>query len=82
MARVRYLGIGDPKAAFDALRPYRRQLIAMQTQCTPFKTEYLFLYAATKALDAAAHYFTGDPMFFDLKPEQSRYKAAPPCSRP
>jgi len=72
MVKVRYLGIDDPKAVFDELRPYRQRLIELQGRCRPFKTEFLFLYAAQTALDAAAHFFTGDPQFFALKPEQSR----------
>jgi hypothetical protein len=72
MVKVRYLGIGDARAAFDELRPYRQRLIDMQGRCRPFKAEYLILYAAQVALDAAAHFFTGDPQFFSAKPEQSR----------
>ena len=78
MVKVRYLGIGDAKAAFDELRPYRQRLIDLQSRCRPFKTEFLFLYAAQVALDAAAHFFTGDPQFFALKPEQSSGAPNPP----
>jgi hypothetical protein len=63
MVKVRYLGIGDPRAAFEELRPYRQRLVDLQSRCRPFKTEFLILYAAQAALDAAAHYFTGDPQF-------------------
>ena len=38
----------------------------------PFKTEFLILYAAQVALDAAAHFFTGDPDFCALRPDPSR----------
>lgn len=71
MVKVRYLGIGDPRAAFEELRPYRQRLVDLQSRCRPFKTEFLILYAAQAALDAAAHYFTGDPQFFALKPDRS-----------
>jgi hypothetical protein len=77
MARVRYLGIGDAKIAFDKLRPYRERLLEMQDKCRPFHADFLMLHAAQKALDAAAHYFTGDPQFFSLKPEQSRWGQPP-----
>jgi len=73
MVRVRYLGIADPRAVFDELRPYRERLIALSGQCQPFHAEFLILHAAQKALDAAAHYFTGDPNFYALKPEQSKF---------
>jgi hypothetical protein len=82
MVKVRYTGFGDPKAAFNDLRPYRSQLIAMQARCRPFHADYLILHAAQKALDAAAHYFTGDPTFFALKPEQSRHGQPPDPSPP
>ena len=73
MVKVRYLGVGDAKAAFEGLRPYRERLIELQGACKPFHADFLMLHAAQKALDAAAHYFTGDPNFFALKPEQSPY---------
>jgi hypothetical protein len=73
MVRVRYAGVSDPKAAFEAMRPYRERLIDMMGRCRPFHADFLILYAAQKALDAAAHYFTGEPDFFTLRPDQSRY---------
>lgn len=39
-------------------------------------------YAAQKAFDAAAHYFTGELDFFALKPEQSRYGGPPETETP
>ncbi len=77
MARVRYLGVSDPKTVFEAFRPYRQRLIELELRCPPFGTEYLILNAAKSALDAAAHYFTGDPMFFAAKPEQSAWRPDP-----
>ena len=73
MVRVRYVGITDAKRVFAELRPYRERLIALQGRCQPFHADFLILHAAQKAPDAAAHYFTGDPNFFALKPEQSRF---------
>jgi hypothetical protein len=73
MVRVRYTGISDPKRAFAELRGYRERLIELMGRCRPFHADFLILYAAQKALDAAAHYFTGEPDFYSLKPEQSRW---------
>ena len=73
LVRVRYAGITNPKAVFDELRPYRDRLLRLQDSCRPFQADFLILHAAQKALDAAAHYFTGDPNFFALKPEQSKH---------
>ncbi|HEY1878705.1 MAG TPA: hypothetical protein VGG68_02105 [Caulobacteraceae bacterium] len=74
MARVRYLGVSDPAAVFETFRPYRERLIELELRCAPFGTEYLILNAAKAALDAAAHYFTGDPVFYASKPEQSSWR--------
>jgi hypothetical protein len=83
MVKVRYLGVDDPRATFDALRPYRERLIQLQGKCRPFHADFLILQAAQKALDAAAHYFTGEPDFFALKPEQhAPGPARPDLSRP
>ena len=81
MVRRAYLGIGDAKAAFDGLRPYRDRLLELQGRCRPFATDYLMLHTAQVALDAAAHFFTGDPQFFATKPEQS-HAPGPDLSRP
>ncbi len=71
MVKVRYLGITNPKAAFDALRPYCQAIIEMETRCRPFGTAYLVLSAAKDALDTAACHFTRDPNFFASKLPQS-----------
>jgi hypothetical protein len=73
MVQVRRSGISDPKRAFEELRPYRLRLIAMMDRCRPFHADFLILHAAQRALDAAAHYFTGEPDFFALKPDQSKW---------
>jgi hypothetical protein len=72
MVQVRRNGLVDAKLAFEELRPYRQRLIAMMDRCRPFQADFLILHAAQKALDAAAHYFTGEPDFFALKPDQSK----------
>jgi hypothetical protein len=68
MVQVRYLGVTQPKAAFDELRPFRDKLLKMEQSCRPFGPDYLILSAVTKALDTAAFHFTSDPTFFSLKP--------------
>jgi hypothetical protein len=64
MTRVRYTGIHDPKQAFEALAPLRRQIIQLQTRVRPFGVDYLILQTVTKALDTAAYHFTGEPDFY------------------
>lgn len=71
MVQVRYLGLVDPKVAFDALRPFRNRLVEMQNRHRPFGPDYLILSAVVKALDTAAYHFTREPDFFALKPSQS-----------
>ena len=68
MTRMRYVGVHDPKGAFEALKPYRKAIIDMKTQVRPFGPDYLILDAAMKALDTAAFHFTGDPTFYHLRP--------------
>jgi hypothetical protein len=67
MVQVRYLGVANPKAAFDALRPLRKQLIDLQMKCRPFGPDYLILDAAKTALDTAAYHFTREPDFFSAR---------------
>lgn len=66
MVRVRYGGVRDPKSLFEALRPFRERLRAAQDQCRPFGPEYMILGGVVAALDAAAHYFTGQPSFYSV----------------
>jgi hypothetical protein len=73
MVQVNRRGLSDPKAAFDELRPYRERLVVLAGRCRPFQADFLMLHAAQKALDAAAHYFTGDPNFYGLTPEASKH---------
>lgn len=68
MTQVRYNGVRDPQAEFEALRPYHRALIKLQTQVRPFSPDYLILHAAQKALDTACFHFTGDPSFYAARP--------------
>lgn len=68
MVVVRYMGLLQPKAAFEELRPLHEALIRMQMQYRPFGPDYLVLYAAQQALVEAARHFTGDPDFYAARP--------------
>jgi hypothetical protein len=50
------------------LRPYRKELLDLQSRHRPFGPDYLIISAAVKALDTAAYHFTREPDFFSLKP--------------
>jgi hypothetical protein len=64
MTPVRYPGLQDATAQFEALRPYHDALIRMQTRVKPLGPDYLILNAAQKALATACYHFTGDPYFY------------------
>jgi hypothetical protein len=83
MVKVNYVGVTNPRAAFNELRPLRDKLRAMQGKCRPFQADYLVLDAALKALDTAAYHFTREPEYFGLKPDQSKHGQPPDhSSRP
>jgi hypothetical protein len=67
MARQNYLGITNPKGAFEALRPFRDELLKLKTQVRPFGPDYLVLDAVDKALTTAADHFTREPDFYAAK---------------
>ena len=74
--RNTYLGVCRPRDAFDALRPLRERLLAMQGTVRPFGPDYLVLEAAKTALETAAFHFTREPHFFgqpaqDLAPSDA-----------
>ena len=71
MVRVRYTGIPEAKAAFEALRPLHGDILKMQAQCRPFGPDYLVLDAVRKALTTAAYHFTREPDFFAARPPRS-----------
>jgi hypothetical protein len=77
MVQVNRRGLSDPKAAFNELRPYRERLIVLMGDCRPFHAEFLMLHAAQKALDAAAHFFTGNPNFYGVPIEPSKHGEPP-----
>ena len=68
MTRVRYLGLSDPRQAFEDLRPLHKALIRMMMRCKPFGPDYLVLSAAKAALETAAYHFTREPNFYAGKP--------------
>jgi hypothetical protein len=68
MVKVRYTGLGDTRAAFETLRPFREAIVAMRSRCRPFHTDYLVLDALDKALTTAAFHFTRDPEFYSARP--------------
>jgi hypothetical protein len=72
MVHLRRKGLHSPAAAFAGLRPFRDALIEMQNQCRPFGPDFLILEAVKRALDTAAHHFTGEPSFFAARPDQSK----------
>lgn len=74
MVQVRYPGVANAVEAFARLRPFRDEIIRMQTRVRPFATDYLILDALKKALETAAYHFTREPDFFAMKPEPSRYR--------
>jgi hypothetical protein len=68
MVRQRYVGLVDPKASFETLRPMEKALTEMMTKVKPFGPEYLILDAVHKALTTAAYHFTREPNFYGRKP--------------
>lgn len=68
MVRVRYAGVTQARAVFEALRPLHGDLTALQGRCPPSGPDYRVLDAARKALATAAFHFTGEPDFFAKRP--------------
>jgi hypothetical protein len=68
MVKINYVGIGDPIAAFDALRPYVAELRKMQMKCKPFGRDYHAIAIALDGLESAAYHFTRRPHFYQGEP--------------
>jgi hypothetical protein len=64
MARMRYLGVRQPEAAFDRYRQARREWCELRLSCTPMGEDYLALDELVRALDRAAAHFTGRQDFY------------------
>jgi hypothetical protein len=79
--RNTYVGVVNPRGAFEALAPFREKLIAMQGRVRPFGPDYLILDAVKKALDTAAYHFTREPSFYALRPEQNPAPVNAPARR-
>lgn len=50
--------------AFEALRPYARQLRNLQARCRPFGRDWQALNIALQGLETAAFHFTGNADFY------------------
>ena len=68
MVARNYLGVQDPKAKFEALRPMDHALIEMMKSVKPWGAEYMILDAVRKTLATAAYHFTREPDFYAGKP--------------
>jgi hypothetical protein len=68
MVQRKYLGISDPRAAFDALRPLDNAVTQLMTRVKPMSADYLILSAVRRALGTAAYHFTREPDFYSAKP--------------
>ena len=77
MVYVRRKGVADPKPYFERLRGFRDGIVELQNRYRPFGPDFLILEAVKKALDTAAHHFTGDATFVALKPDQSKVGGLP-----
>ena len=64
MVRMNYLGVRDPVAAFEDLKPLVARLRAMQQTCKPFGRDYHAIAVALEGLDTAAYHFTRRPHFY------------------
>jgi len=64
MVKITYVGVADPVARFEALRPCVQLLRQMQRQCRPFGRDYHAIAIALEGLDSAAYHFTRRPQFF------------------
>jgi hypothetical protein len=68
--QVAYPGLGGPQGAtkaFDALRPYSKELQRLQSKCSPFGRDYLALEIPKHALATSAYHFTGNEFFYAAK---------------
>jgi hypothetical protein len=67
MVRRTYGGIGDPVQAFERLRPYVNELMALRGRCKPFGRDYHALSIALEGLESAAYHFTRRPHFYAVE---------------
>ncbi|MFD3263319.1 hypothetical protein [Phenylobacterium ferrooxidans] len=65
--RKTYVGLMYPQRDFEALKPFRHQLMELKIKCQPGGRDYMVLDEVQVALDRAAGHFTGDPAFYARK---------------
>ena len=68
MVQRQYLGISNPKEAFEALRPFDDALIKMMTRVKPMGADYMILQAVRTTLGTAAYHFTREHAFYAPTP--------------
>ncbi len=68
MVQRKYPGLLDPKARFERLSPYRRELFDIASNYKPGGAEYMALYRAAQALDDACGVIFNQRDFFHGKP--------------
>lgn len=66
MVARRYVGIGLPAVEFEKMRPWREQILEMQSRVRPFGPEYHQLEALKRQLETTADHFTGQRGFFTV----------------
>jgi hypothetical protein len=59
-----YVGVQDPEARFEELRPYVALLRKMQRGCRPFGRDYHAIAIALEGLESTAYHFTRRPHFY------------------
>lgn len=68
MAKQTYVGITDPVAEFEKLKPYVHQLRLLQQKCKPFGRDYHAIEIALDGLNSTAYHFTRRPHFYSGGP--------------
>ena len=69
MVKVRYLGVHNPRAELEKMRPTRDLAIRLMQQCRPSGADYLALLAISQAiLQAARHFVPEEPHLFSAAP--------------
>ncbi|CAN7660087.1 hypothetical protein LJR225_005249 [Phenylobacterium sp. LjRoot225] len=61
MVHRTYYGLGPPDAAvcaFEGLKPYAAELLALQSECRPLGSDYMAVGVALDGLQTAAYHFT------------------------
>ena len=64
MGNTTYVGLGDPVREFEILTVYVRELVAMQSECTPMGADDAAIGIALDGLETAAYHFTRRRHFY------------------